>query len=480
MQTTLNDQDLDPLLEKLSKANKINDKGFPGETGSRQPVHTVYGGAHIFKYTTAKKMGELALRSMLEFAPNFVIFAKVLEFSGAQALPSDDSKIQALLKRLEEDSEAVKKENYAAWLAYTVYNRVVKKITREPIEDFRIDFEDGFGSRSDDEEDATAVQAAKEVARGMKEKTLPPFIGIRVKPFSEELKKRGIRTLDIFLTELIKKTSGKLPENFVVTLPKIPVPEQVEVLVDIFEILEKKHNLEEGALQLELMIEITQSIFNSDGKSNIPLLLKAARGRCRGAHFGTYDYTASANITANYQSMNHPACEFARHMMQNTLAGTPVMLSDGATNVMPIGPNRVAEGEELTFEQKIENRLTVHNAWKLHNKHIAFSLKIGFFQGWDLHPAQLPVRYGAMYHFFLETYDLTTLRLKNFVDKAAQATLVGDVFDDAATGQGLLNYFLRAMSCGAITQEEVLKTGLTLEEIQGRSFKKIMDNRRKK
>jgi len=64
------------------------------------------------------------------------------------------------------------------------------------------------------------------------------------------------------------------------------------------------------------------------------------------------------------------------------------------------------------------------------------------------------------------------------VQKAAQATLVGDVFDDAATGQGLLNYFLRAMNCGAITEEEaVAKSGLTLDELRGRSFAKILQLR---
>jgi hypothetical protein len=66
------------------------------------------------------------------------------------------------------------------------------------------------------------------------------------------------------------------------------------------------------------------------------------------------------------------------------------------------------------------------------------------------------------------------------MDKLAQATLVGDVFDDAATGQGLLNYFLRALNCGAITEEEVLATGLSVEEVRCRSFAKIVAERRQK
>ena len=70
--------------------------------------------------------------------------------------------------------------------------------------------------------------------------------------------------------------------------------------------------------------------------------------------------------------------------------------------------------------------------------------------------------------------------MSNFVEKAAQATLIGDVFDDAATGQGLLNYFLRALNCGAVSLDEVARTGLTLEEIQLRSFAAILKARRER
>ena len=122
---------------------------------------------------------------------------------------------------------------------------------------------------------------------------------------------------------------------------------------------------------------------------------------------------------------------------------------------------------------------SVHRAWKLHYDHAMHSLVGGFYQGWDLHPAQLPTRYGAVYAFFLGGLPPATARLKNFIEKAAQATLVGDVFDDAATGQGLLNYFLRARNCGAITEAEASATGLTPEEFASRSFLKILEGRRK-
>jgi hypothetical protein len=176
--------------------------------------------------------------------------------------------------------------------------------------------------------------------------------------------------------------------------------------------------------------------------------------------------------------MMHPVCDFAKHMMQVSLSGTGVWLSDGATNIMPVGPHRASDDRPLTQDQIEENRAVVHRAWKLHYDHIQHSLTGGFYQGWDLHPAQLPIRYAAMYAFFLQSLDAASDRLRNFVDKAAKATLVGDVFDDAATGQGLLNYFLRALNCGAVTQDEALRlSGLTVAELRSGSFVKILETR---
>src|SRR5207244_1263691 len=121
-----------------------------------------------------------------------------------------------------------------------------------------------------------------------------------------------------------------------------------------------------------------------------------------------------------------PACDFARQMMQVALAGTGVTLSDGATNVMPVGPHRIAEGgPDLTPQQRLENRRVVHRAWKLHYDHVRHSLEGAFYQGWDLHPAQLPTRFAAVYTFFLESLAAASERLRNFIEKAAQATLVG-------------------------------------------------------
>jgi hypothetical protein len=351
---------------------------------------------------------------------------------------------------------------------------VKAKLETEALEDFRIDFEDGFGNRPDDEEDQTTINAAMETAKGMAEKSLSPFIGIRIKPFTEDLRNRGIRTLDIYLSTLLSETGGKLPNNFVVMLPKVTITEQPDTLAQLLDIIEVKFGLENGSIKMEMMVETTQSINASDGTNPLLKLVKAAKGRCIAMHFGTYDYTASCNITAKYQTMAHPVCDFAHHMTKVALSHTGVWLSDGATNVMPVGPNK----GELTDAQLAENRSTVHAAWKLGYDHNRHSLWNGFYQGWDLHPAQLVTRYAAVYTFFLESYDDAVHRLKHFVDKSAQATLSGDIFDDAATGQGLLNFFLKALNCGAITEEEILPTGLTIEEVRLRSFYKILEKRR--
>ncbi len=443
MSTSLSTESFEKITGRLKLSLSGFSKRYPGETGRRQPVHTVYGGAHLFKSDTAVRLGQLAVRSFEAFGPDATTFAEAI------GLPSN--------------------------MTDTIYARVGEKLGREAVEDFRIDFEDGYGTRPDAEEDGHAASAATEVAKGLAARTLSPFIGIRIKTFSEELHARSIRTLDIFLTTLISATGGILPDNFVVTLPKIVTPDQVRALVSIFEELEPKLGLAPGTLKMEMMIETTQSIIAADGEIAMPRLLEAAQGRCTAAHFGTYDYTASCSITAAYQDMLHPACDFARSMMQVSFGGTGVWLSDGATNIMPIAPNR---GENLTAEQIAENNAVVRRAWKLHYDHCRHSLANAFYQGWDLHPAQLATRYAAVFTFFLEGLDAASERLHNFVEKAAQATLVGDIFDDAATGQGLLNYFLRAINCGAITEEEATKrTSITLDELRSGSFVKILKNR---
>ena len=163
MKISLSETSLREIVETLSVSNNAFMEHYLGETGRRQPVHTVYGGAHLFKADTVQKLGMLALRSLEEHAPDAKTFAGAIGLDPA--------------------------------LADRVYLRVVDKLTREAVEDFRIDFEDGFGNRPDREEDEHARRAAGEVASALAAGTLPPAIGIRIKPLSEELKRRSLRTL---------------------------------------------------------------------------------------------------------------------------------------------------------------------------------------------------------------------------------------------------------------------------------------------
>jgi citrate lyase beta subunit len=438
---SLSAADLEAAAARLRPANLAFAARYPGETSARQPVHTVYAGAQFFRHDSAVEHGRLALRALEEYAPT------AAEFAGAIGLPADD-------------------------LAEALYARVADKLTREPVEDFRLDFEDGYGSRPDAEEDETAVTTAREMARGMNAGTLPAYVGLRLKPLNEELRGRAIRTLDLFLTTLLQASGGRLPAGFVLTVPKVTISEQAAFFSDVLDLLEPRLGLAEGTLKFELMVEVPQAVIGADGWSPLPGFLAAARGRLTGAHFGTYDYTSGVGITAAYQGMRHNACDFARHAMQVAFAGTGIWLSDGSTAVLPVPAH---EGGALTPGQARENRDAVHRAWRMHFEDVQHSLVHGFYQGWDLHPAQLPTRYAAVFAFFLAGHDAAAARLHGFLAKAAQA---GDSFDDPHAGQGLLNYFLRGIACGAFDEAEVReRTGLSADDLASRSFHHIIGHR---
>ena len=142
---------LDPIATAeitatLNHANKEFMRRYPGESNRRQAVHTVYGGAHLFKTDSAQKLGAVALRSLEEYGPDAATLASAIGMNGDEQF------------------------------AQRVYDRVIEKLRREPVEDFRLDFEDGYGNRPDDEEDGHAASSAFEVAKGLAAKTLPPFI----------------------------------------------------------------------------------------------------------------------------------------------------------------------------------------------------------------------------------------------------------------------------------------------------------------
>ncbi len=412
-------------------------------SNKREPVHVVYGGAQLFTAETFAKVGKLALKSIEDFAPTAAEFEACFDI---------DPKLQ-------------------------IFDRVAQKLKTGAIEDYRIDFEDGYGSRPDSEEDKDGVRAAQELAKAAKTGSLPPFFGIRVKSLSDECKARSLRTLDLFVSTLSQELSGKIPSGFLITLPKVVTSSEAATFAAELAKIEKKLGIPNGVLRFEVMVETPQLLMSRKGICELPLLIDAAQGRLEAAHFGAYDYTAACGIAASHQTLSHPACDFARQMMKLAFSGTSVRLSDGATNVMPIGPHRSKNGAPLNPAEMEENRATVHRAWKKSFHDVSQSLAQGFYQGWDLHPAQIPVRYAAVYVFFRQNHAPATARLKTFLEKAAQASLSGNVFDDAASGQGLLNFFLQGLSCSAFTEEEALVAGLSLDELKEKSFLRIAQSR---
>ncbi|MFI5246362.1 MAG: DUF6986 family protein, partial [Gemmatimonadales bacterium] len=320
-------------------------------TESRQPVHTVFGGAHLFRAGVADRFRALALESLDKYAPDAASLGAALGLG--PGTPVD-----------------------------LVYARVREKLLREPIEDYRIDFEDGYGVRADPEEDRHAVAAASEVATGIAADVLPWRVGVRVKSFAGEERERSTRTLRLFVATLVKGT-GRLPANFIVNLPKVTSIAQVAEFVERLAALEREYGLSEGELRFEVMVETPQIVLASDGRSPLSLLAGAGGDRLVGAIFGAYDFTASLGITAAHQSLRHSACDFARNMMLVALAGTRIQLSDGATAVLPVPVHPQPAAGALTAAQSGENRNGVHAAWRLHAGNIRHAMACGFYQGWD-------------------------------------------------------------------------------------------------
>ncbi|QMU98606.1 aldolase [Microbacterium esteraromaticum] len=391
----MREDDFADIDASLAQTDALLSGSYPGDDGSRQPVHTLYVPADRFDPALPARFGADAL-------------AAVEAAGGMTAL-----------------AESVGLGHLAGELAPLVD----AKLRREPIEDLRLDFEDGYGTRGDDEEDAAAVLAAERVAEAVAAGTATPFIGIRFKCFEAPTRRRGIRTLDRFVTTLAG--AGELPEGLILTLPKVTTVAQVEAMVALCERFEERLGLAPGRLRFEVQMETPQLIVAADGTAPVATLLHRAQGRVSALHYGTYDYSASLQIAAAYQSMEHPAADYAKQVMQVAVAETGVRLSDGSTNVIPLGEK-------------------AQEAWTLHARLVRRSLERGYYQGWDLHANQLPTRYLATYAFYREGFDAAARRLDNYLH-GSDATIM----DEPATARALARFVVRGLECGALTDDEV-------------------------
>ncbi len=393
---------LDPSLYDRLDALLADDderraRTYPGLLPRRQPVHTVYVAADRYAEHTVGEWRAGALAALDEHGP----------------VPGVDAALEA---------------------------RVRDKLALEPIEDLRIDFEDGYGVRPDDEEDAAARAAGTALGRVTQAGVGTPFVGVRMKSLEGPTRRRAVRTLELFLEQLF--AFGSLPRGFRVTLPKVTSVAQVEAMVEICAALESELSI--ARVPFEIQVETPQAVLGADGTALIARMLHSSAGRCVGLHYGTYDYSAALGVAAGYQSMAHPVADHAKAVMQVAAAGTGVPVSDGSTNIVPVGP-----------------RTQVRAAWELHLRLVRRSLENGLYQGWDLHPAQLPTRFAATFAFYAEGLDAAVRRLGDYLARTSTGVL-----DEPATARALAGFLHRGLSCGALDDADVHeRCGLTAAEI---------------
>jgi citrate lyase beta subunit len=370
----LTDDDYRDIDDRLAAHDAFLAARYPGERPGRQPVHTVY-------------------------VPADRVTPDLIDVWRADALAAFHGQ---------------------PW-PFGFADQVEAKLRAEPIEDLRIDLEDGYGVRDDAQEDAAVKAAAAALNEGVR----PPFAGIRIKSLEAATRRRALRTLDLFLTSY--------SDPFTITLPKVSGPDQVTAMVALCEMLETGYGLSAGTLTFEIQIELPAAVLGPDGKATAAKLITAAGGRCTGLHYGTYDYSAAAGVAAAYQSMEHPAADHAKAVMQAAAAQTGVRLSDGSTNVLPVGsPDEIRA------------------AWQLHHRLVRRSLERGFYQGWDLHPGHLPTRYAATYAFFADGRDAAVTRLRRYLDRQS-----GGIADEPATARALAGFLLRGLGCGALQEQDL-------------------------
>ena len=383
---------------RLAEADRLLTDRYPGDAGDRQPLHTVYVPADQVGLDTPARWGAQALDLLDAAVPDAPSAARVTGLDGV-------------------DEE--------------VHRRVRAKLAGQPVEDLRVDFEDGYGARPDAEEDAAAVSAGAALAGLLTAPGGPSFAGIRFKSLEPPTRRRGLRTLDLVLGALLD--AGPLPGGFLVTLPKVTSTDQVLAMAEVCERLERLYGLAAGALRFEIQVETPQAILGADGVATVAVLVHAAGRRCVGLHYGTYDYSAACDVAAAYQSLDHPVADHAKAVMQVAAAGTGVRLSDGSTNVVPAG----------SPEQ-------VRDALRLHARLVRRSLERGYYQGWDMHPGHLVTRYLAAYAFFREGLPAAADRLRRYLSRAG-----GGVLDEPATAQALASFLARGLRCGALDDAEL-------------------------
>jgi hypothetical protein len=404
-------------------------KGF-----GTQPSHTFIEGAHLFSRTRARTLGDEALSALERWAPDASSLADAIGLPRNACEP--------------------------------LYDDVLRRLKHQPIQDFRIDFEDGYGFRPDSDEDGHAKWCAAEMAHAVREGIMPPFAGIRTRPFSAAFRARSERTIELFLTTLVQEASG-LPVRFVVNLAKVTHTDEVTAVCDVLSSLEESLGLEPGVIALEFMIETPLALSDDEGRNPLRSFLRAGGRRLRGACFGPYDFTTAMGIAPHHQRLQHPACDAARQSILLALSGTGLWLADGSTSLLPVAPTSGSNPQRDTAH--------VRSAWRAHFSDTLNSLAQGFYQGWDVHGAQLVTRWAAVFTFYRDGFATAGPRLRALVDQRSESAKPGAVFDDPATGESLLRFVRRAVASGAIGMAELENAGLHSIDLDPRmTFQEIV------
>ena len=382
-ESRLSDADLGAVEQILRDVDGYLAARYPGERAAIQPLHTVY-------------------------------------VSAADASPDLPDRWGSAATTLLDGQVAVLAE-----LADSVLvTRVRDALERNPIQDLRLDFEDGYGLRDDATEDADARRAGAVLGalNGLR------ACGIRIKGLTVGEWERATRTL-----ELVLDAAGGVPAGFVFTIPKFRAVEQVSAAIRLCAALERAHGLTSGALQFELQIESPQAVIAADGTVTLARAISIAEGRCTGLHYGTYDYSAACGIAAQYQALDHPVADHAKGVMLAAAAQTGVWVADGSTQIAPTGDGPQVEA-----------------ALRRHYALVTRALERGYYQGWDMHPDHLVTRWLANFAFYRSAADAAIPRLDAYVERRA-----GGVVDEPATAEALARVVLRGLDCGAFDGADV-------------------------
>jgi hypothetical protein len=395
--TRLAPHTIDDLLAPVALGDAEAAAAWPGAPDTRQPVQVLYVPADRVHPQLVTELGREAQRLLATHAPDTAGFATAMGIA---------------------DHE----------LAARVRERVVAKLDTEPVEDLRIDVEDGYLGRDATTEAREVTAAARAVAAMVRDGSRPPFVGLRVKSFADGLAPRSVASLDRFVGTLVDEL-GALPPGVVITFPKIVSVRHVAAFVEVLAALETALDLPAHTLRFEAQIETTASVLGADGRVVLRDVRAAGDGRLVAAHLGVYDLTAGLGLPPSEQRLEHPACDHVRHLLQVTFAGTEVRLSDGSINAVPA-----------------EDTATEHaRVWSRHAAAVRHSLAHGYVQGWDLHVSHLVSRYATVFAHLLDRLDDVERRLGAWETGTAAEGLL----DEPATIRRLQAQLRQAVACGA-------------------------------